>query len=68
METPTARVMKEGQFRVGVGVIEPYRNYYSALSPFKGVEIDFRFTEIIDVYATGLPASYGAYKDKVADI
>ena len=68
METPTARVMKEGQFRVGVGVIEPYRNYYGALSPFKGIEIDFRFTEIADVYATGLPASYGAYKDKVADI
>ena len=68
METPTARVMKEGQFRVGVGVIEPYRYYYGALSPFKGVEIDARFTEVADVYNTGLPSSYGAYKDRTGGI
>ncbi|MCK9392644.1 MAG: YjbH domain-containing protein [Syntrophales bacterium] len=68
METPTARVMKEGQFRFGVGLINPYRHYYGAISPFKGVEIDGRITEIIDVYTTGLPSSYGAYKDKIADI
>ena len=68
METPTARVLKEGQFRFGVGLAEPYRHYYGAISPFKGIEIDGRFTEIADVYDTGLPLSYGAYKDKVADI
>jgi len=70
METPTARVLKEGQFRFGVGLAEPYRHYYGAISPFNGLEIDGRFTEIADTgpAQTGLPAAYGAYKDKVADL
>jgi len=67
METPTARVMKEGQFRFGVGLINPYRHYYGAIGLFKGLEIDGRFTEILDTQ-THLGPSYGDYKDKVVDI
>ncbi|HRS88018.1 MAG TPA: YjbH domain-containing protein [Syntrophales bacterium] len=71
METPTARVLKENRYRVGVTFINPYRHYYGAVSPFKGLEIDGRFTEIIDVPVNPGSAywsGYGNYKDKVADI
>ncbi|MDI9570379.1 MAG: YjbH domain-containing protein [Pseudomonadota bacterium] len=71
MEVPTARVLKEGQFRFGVGLVEPYRHYYGAISPFRGVEIDGRFTEVADTpvnpndpYWQG----YGNNKDKVVGI
>jgi len=66
METPTARVMKEGQFRFGVGLIDPYRHYYGAIGLFKGLEIDGRFTEEIGIWA--LSDAYGNNKDKVVDI
>ncbi len=46
METPTARILPEGQFRVGVAQVDPYRFYYGAISPFRFLEIDGRFTEV----------------------
>lgn len=66
METPTARVMKEGEFRVGVSQIDPYRYYYGAMSPLKGLEIGGRITEVLDVPA--LSANYGNFKDKAIDL
>ena len=66
METPTARVMKEGRYRVGVSQIDPYRYYYGAVSPFEGLEINARVTQVLDVPA--LTASYGDYKDKAIDL
>jgi hypothetical protein len=66
METPTARVMKEGRYRVGFTLVEPYRYYYGAVSILKGLEIGGRVTEIMDVPA--LTADYGNYKDKAADV
>ena len=51
MEIPTARVMRENSFRIGASQIKPYRYYYGAVSPVKGLEIDGRITEI-----TGVPA------------
>ena len=66
METPTARVMKEGRFRFGVSQIDPYRYYYGAVSPLQGLEIGGRVTEILDVPT--LTASYGNYKDKAIDL
>jgi len=66
METPTARVLKEGRYRIGFSQVEPYRYYYGAVSPLKGVEIDGRVTEILDVPA--MTADYGNYKDKALDI
>lgn len=66
METPTARVLREGQFRFGAGQADPYRYYYGTVSPLKGLEIGGRITEILDVPA--LTAGYGNYKDKAIDL
>jgi hypothetical protein len=68
METPTARVMKEKRFRIGAGQVDPYRYYYVALSPAKGLEIDGRITEILGVQGLADSPSYGNYKDKAVDI
>jgi len=66
METPTARVMKEGRYRLGVSQVKPYRYYYGEVSLLKGLEIGGRVTEILDVPA--LTANYGNYKDKSVDL
>lgn len=71
METPNARIMKEGMIRIGVSQIDPYRSYWGALSPFFFLEIDGRFTEILGVpVGTTSPnwQGYGNYKDKVIDL
>jgi opacity protein-like surface antigen len=70
METPTARVLKNGKFRVGVSQIDPYRYYYGAVSPVKGLEIDGRFTEILGMDISSTPGwkGYGNYKDKTVDL
>ena len=65
METPTARVLENGKFRVGVGYIDPYLYYYGAVSPLQGLEIDGHITEILGVPTTGQGwQNYGNYKDK----
>jgi hypothetical protein len=66
METPTARVLKEGRYRFGFSQIDPYRYYYGAISPLAGLEIDGRVTQILDV--PSLNADYGDYKDKAIDL
>jgi hypothetical protein len=66
METPTARVLEENRFRAGASQINPYRHYYIAVSPLKGLEIDGRITEILGVEA--ISSAYGNYKDKVFDV
>ena len=66
MEIPTARVMKEDSFRLGAGQIRPYRYYYGAISPLKGLEIDGRITEVLGV-PSGL-ANQKNYKDKAIDL
>ena len=65
METPTARVLENGHFRVGVGYIDPYVYYYGAVSPLKGLEVDGHITEHLGIPTTG-PGweNYGNNKDK----
>ena len=67
METPTARFMKEGQFRFGAGQVKPYRYYYGALSPFSWMEMGGRLTEVLDVPGFAGRNEYGNYKDKAVD-
>jgi hypothetical protein len=66
MEIPTARVMNENSYRVGAGQIDPYRYYYISLSPFKRLEINGTFREVIGVAPPGgaFDPAYGNYKDK----
>jgi hypothetical protein len=66
MEIPSARVLKENRYRVGASQIDPYRYYYIAVSPFKGLEIDGRVTELMGV-PSGLGSAYGNDKDKAID-
>jgi hypothetical protein len=70
METPTARVIDYGKYRVGFSQIDPYRYYYGTVSPLQGLEINGRVTEIIDVQYSPLDPrwkDYGNYKDKAFD-
>jgi Exopolysaccharide biosynthesis protein YbjH len=69
METPTARILPYKSFRLGLGQVSPYRYYYGALSPLKGLEIDGRLTEVLDT-ASSLAywKGYGNYKDKAIDL
>jgi len=67
MEIPSARVLREGRFRVGVSQIDPYRYYYGAVSPLKGLEVGGRITEVLGVPAPGFP-DYGNYRDKAIDL
>lgn len=64
LEMPTARVIREHSYRVGISQIHPYRYYYAVVSPFKGLEIDGGITEILGVTAFS-GSQYGNYKDKV---
>ena len=68
MEIPDARVLKENSYRLGISQIDPYRYYYGAVSPFKGLEIDGRIIEILGVEVEGEEwENYGNYKDKALD-
>jgi hypothetical protein len=66
MEIPTARVLKEDSYRLGYSQIDPYRNYYGAVSPLKGLEVDLRITEVMGVPAFDPPN--GNYRDKAFDV
>ncbi len=69
MEIPTARILTENSYRMGISQIAPYRYYYGAVSPLKGLEIDGRITEVLDVEVEGeVWGDYGNYKDKALDI
>lgn len=69
IETPTARVLSEGRYRIGVSQADPYRWFYGAVSPLRGLEINGRVTEIFDTSADyGEWVNYGNYKDKAIDV
>ncbi len=66
MEIPTARVMRENSYRIGASQIDPYRYFYGAVSPVKGLEVNGRITEVLRVPA--LTQDYGNFKDKTIDL
>ncbi len=69
MEIPTARVLTQNRFRLGLGQVSPYRYYYAALSPLNRLEIDGRFTEVLDtVSSASYWKGYGNFKDKAIDL
>src|SRR3972149_1331650 len=67
MEIPTARVMREESYRVGLSVVHPYWYYYIGVAPFEGLEIFGRFTKLQNV-PTGLGPGYGGYKDRAFEL
>jgi hypothetical protein len=62
METPTARVLEDGEIRFGYAQADPYRWYTGAMGVFPGLEVSGTFTELTNV-ESGM-AGYGNYKDK----
>lgn len=70
MEIPTARVMGENRWRIGISQVDPARTFYGAVSPLPGLEIDGRVTEILGT-SSGVDQDefegYGNYKDKSVD-
>ncbi|MBP2676602.1 MAG: wbfB protein [Deltaproteobacteria bacterium] len=69
LETPTARVMKENRYRLGVTQVEPYRFYYGTVGLFERIEVNGRVTQVLDV--PGFPdipgSSYGDFKDRAVE-
>lgn len=66
MEIPTARVMRPDSYRLGFSQIDPYRYYYGTVSPIKGLELNLRITEVMDVPAFDPPT--GNFRDKAFDL
>lgn len=67
MEIPTARVLDDGELRFGVAQAHPFRWYSGAMGVYPGLEVDFRFTELLNIESNS-PGSYGNYKDKALDV
>ena len=66
MEIPTARVLEDGEIRIGIAQALPYRWYTGGMGIFPGLEVSGRFTQIVNV-GTRLPGQ-GTYKDKAFDL
>jgi hypothetical protein len=68
LETPSARVMKENRYRLGVTQAHPYRVYYGTVGIFPRIEINGRFTEVINAPVPEDPATTKNFKDKAFDV
>ncbi|GAB4235955.1 MAG: YjbH domain-containing protein [Deltaproteobacteria bacterium] len=63
LETPTARVMRENRYRLGVTQVHPYRYYFGTVGLFDRIEVNGRVNE-----ALGIPTRTGSSsKDKAFD-
>src|SRR3972149_10353042 len=67
MEIPTARVMREESYRVGLSAVHPYWYYYVGVTPLEGLEIFGRVTKVQDVSA-GLVKGYADFKDRALEL
>jgi hypothetical protein len=68
IEIPSARVLKKHTYRIGASQADPYRYYYGVISPFEGLEIGGRITEVLGVEAFEDLGTFGNTRDKAADI
>ncbi|HOS98801.1 MAG TPA: YjbH domain-containing protein, partial [Deltaproteobacteria bacterium] len=71
MEIPTARVMEENRWRIGISQVDPARTYYGVFCVLPGLEIDGRVTEILDTskeVEVDRFEGYGNNKDKSVDL
>ena len=69
LEIPTARLLNENNFRFGISQAHPYRWYFATFTPYDGIEINARVTEILGVpgFPGEIGSKYGNYKDKAVD-
>ncbi|MGD9009947.1 MAG: YjbH domain-containing protein, partial [Desulfobacteraceae bacterium] len=66
-EIPNARVLDDGDMRLGYAHIDPYRQLVLNLGLLPRVEFNLRYTEIDDI-PSGLGSDFGDYKDKAFDV
>ena len=66
-ETPTARMMRENRYRLGVTQVHPYRYFFGTIGLFDRIEVNGRVTEVIGVPGFNDNNSYGDFKDKAFD-
>jgi hypothetical protein len=67
-ETPTARILPENRYRIGVNQVKPYRAYFGTVGLYKGLEVNGRITTVLDVPGFDNNSSYGDFKDKAVDL
>jgi hypothetical protein len=67
MEIPTARVMREESYRVGMSMVRPYWYYYIGATPLDGIEIFGRYTRVEGV-SPHLGKGYGDFKDRALEL
>ncbi len=65
-EIPTARVLEDGEMRIGIAQALPYRWYTAGMGIFPGLEFSGRFTQMTSIQTR--MKDYGSYKDKAFDL
>ncbi|NKF21114.1 YjbH domain-containing protein [Solimonas marina] len=69
LQTPTARVADAGEFGVGLGVVDPYRQFQLSLQLFNRLETSFHYSEVTDVlYGPESFSGHQSYKDRSFDV
>ncbi|MBI5026936.1 MAG: YjbH domain-containing protein [Nitrospirae bacterium] len=70
VEVPTARVIEDGELRLGISHAFPYRWYYASIGYFPGLEINGRLTSLLNLQASDDPVwrNYGKFKDRAIDL
>ncbi len=48
LQTPSARMAPEGEFRFNYSLVGPYRRYNVFVQPFNGLSVGFRYSDITD--------------------
>jgi hypothetical protein len=66
-DIPNARVLDDGDMRIGYAYADPYNWYVLNIGVLPRLEFNLRYTEIDDI-PSGLGSDYGDYKDKAFDV
>lgn len=66
-EIPNARVLDDGDMRIGYAWADPFSQLVLNLGVLPRIEFNLRYTEINDI-PSGLGSDFGDYKDKAFDV
>jgi hypothetical protein len=68
LQTPTARMAREGEFRFSYSLVGPYRRYNVFVQPFDGLSVGFRYSDITNkLYGSADKTGTRTYTDKSID-
>jgi hypothetical protein len=70
LQTPTARMRRDGEFGLGVSTVRPYNQIHFFLQPLPWLEGSLRYTDVTNRLYSNDPSFSGFqhYKDKSADL